>query len=351
MNTNGISLGKIYGIDIRINYSWFILFAIIALSLTFQVLPLTFPDMAMPVQVITGLTMTALFFISVLVHELSHAIYAKKQGIKIERITLFIFGGAAEIQDEPRFPRQEFIMAALGPFTSIAIGVIFILMGNFGLLMGLVPLVAMGSILAVINFALAIFNLAPGFPLDGGRMLRALLWKSTGNYLKASRIAAFLGQGFGYLLMGYGLISILAGGQLGGIWLILIGFFLSQSAALSYQQTVARSLLKDLRVADLMEKDSLAYKELTGSTHEAVYPNLVQLETRDTNNLQKKAENIPKNEDRPVLHPNDAGIEAFSKLLHSGQENAPVIDNSRVVGVISLRRINEYLSGKSKLKA
>ena len=250
-----IRLGKILGIEIYISYSWFFIFALVTFALAFGFFPQQFPDHSTATNVAIGLIASALFFASLLFHEMSHSLVANLNSIPIKKITLFIFGGMSQMSEEPKEPRAEFKMALAGPASSLFLaGAFFVLFR---------ALVATGfssayyaafAWLAQINLLLALFNLAPGFPLDGGRVLRAAIWSASGDFERATNIAARGGQVVAFLMIGLGLILFLAG-QLGGIWLILIGWFLNQSAVGSFRQVMLQHTLADVSVHDIMSHD------------------------------------------------------------------------------------------------
>ncbi|HVE75662.1 MAG TPA: site-2 protease family protein, partial [Actinomycetota bacterium] len=210
-----------------------------------------------------------LFFVSILAHELAHALVARKKGIKVETITLFIFGGIAHIKKDPEKPGDEFQIAIAGPVLSLVFGAIFFGIGLLAEKMQTMPAAAIFQLLGVVNGGLAVFNMAPGFPLDGGRVLRAAVWKATGNILKATRVASIGGRIVAMALIGGGLYRIFFNGDLFGVWWILIGWFLNQAAAGSYNQLLMRQTLQDMTVADVM---SPAPSSIPGNLriHEAV---------------------------------------------------------------------------------
>ena len=204
-------IGRILGIPIEVNASWLFVFALVAASLSFEAFPLLFPDRPTGLNLASGLVTAALFFVSVIAHETSHSLVARAGGVRIRGITLFLFGGVAQMEEEPHSPGREFLMAAAGPGMSLLIaGVCFA--GTILLAVLRVPDTwwAPLELLAFMNLALALFNLLPGFPLDGGRVLRALLWWLTGDILKATRWAAGAGQGLGTLMAAAGLYGFVA---------------------------------------------------------------------------------------------------------------------------------------------
>ncbi len=231
------NLGKLFGIQFRLHFGWFIIFILVTVSLVY-------PDYSQWLYWIMGIVTSLLFFASVVAHELAHSLVGKANGIPIESITLFIFGGVAQMTREATRPTAELKMAAAGPICSLVIG------GFFGLLL-LIPNIPEPATymifrLAVMNGMLAAFNLIPGFPLDGGRVFRSLLWRFTGSYSRSTRIATRVGQGIGYLFILGGILVIflqpfdlswLVGWSwFDGIWITFIGWFLLSAASASYRQ-------------------------------------------------------------------------------------------------------------------
>lgn len=367
MQFGGIRVAKILGIEIWLDYSWLIIFFLIFLSFTAGVVPSQFPELSWPASLATGTVTTLLFFVSVIAHELSHSLYAKRQGLHIKRITLFIFGGASELLDEPKTPRQEFAIAAVGPLTSIAIGVLFLLVWLIGNAIDFVPMVAVGAILSTVNIALAVFNLLPGFPLDGGRIFRSFAWKQTGSLERATRYAATGGRILGLLLIAGGITQILFAGLAGGLWLILIGFFLYQSAGLSYLRTMSQLILKGLRVRDLMRRDFMAvarntrvrdllrrYVRRRKKTSVVVEPDRRhRASVLDINRLPEQALDEPVSHFVPAksytLTPSQTVIKALDTMMSVGIPKLPVIEKGKLVGVLSADDIQTYITGKSKL--
>lgn len=252
----GFRIGSIAGIDIRIDYSWFVIFVLILWTLTASVFPSAHPGQAQSTYIIMGAAGTLLFFASLLAHELSHSLTARSLGIPVHSITLFIFGGVARTTSEFESPGDEFRIAAAGPVSSLAIAALFWLISHGGMRVGL-PVVVTGvaSWLALINFVLAVFNLFPGFPLDGGRLFRAAVWKRTGDVRRATRIATTGGKIFGYMLMVLGFMNMFSGNGLGGIWLIFLGWFVRMAAESSYVQHLLHRSLEGAHARDVMTPD------------------------------------------------------------------------------------------------
>jgi Zn-dependent protease/CBS domain-containing protein len=271
----GLRLGRISGIEVTADWSLLIVFFLISFSLGAGVFPAWHPDWSAGLIWLTALAAALAFFVSVFLHELSHALVGRLNGIEVRHITLFMFGGMAHMENEPPSWKAEFAMAIVGPLTSLALGFLFLVLGNwvagpveydpdnprevFGRLSPAATLLAW---LGPINIILAIFNLVPGFPLDGGRVLRAVLWGATGNLLAATRWASQAGQWFGWVLMAAGFMMILGlqvplfGRGFGnGLWLVLIGWFLNSAALMSYRQLVVKQSLDNVPVSRLMLTD------------------------------------------------------------------------------------------------
>lgn len=252
MTARGFSLGNVLGIPVRVHVSW----AVIVVLFTFALavgFGRSLPYLALSSRLALGLTASLLLFGSVLAHELSHAVVALRHGVGIRGITLFIFGGAAEMVDEPPDAAAELRIAIAGPLMSLGLGIGFGLLYRLGLGIVPVPFVELVSWLSLANFMLVAFNLIPGFPLDGGRVLRAVLWGVWGKLAPATRVAAGLGSLFGVSVIALGIAWILSVGNLiGGLWLVLIGFFLRTAAGASHQQLALRRALEGVSARDLM---------------------------------------------------------------------------------------------------
>jgi Zn-dependent protease len=248
-----LELFDIWGIPIRIHVSWLLVFGLVAWSLAAGYFPHEYPGWAAGTYWAVGAITALIFFASILIHELGHCWVALRNRIPIRSITLFVFGGIAQIAREPGTPAVEARVAIAGPVTS------FVLAGLFGgtwLVVRDVPALAAPAIwLARINFMVAAFNLVPGFPLDGGRLFRALVWRVTGSLRRASRASSAVGQAVAFGFIGWGILTALDGNVIGGIWIALIGWFLQNAAASSYAETNLRELLRDVTVAQVMTRD------------------------------------------------------------------------------------------------
>jgi Zn-dependent protease/CBS domain-containing protein len=254
MLTEGISIGKAFGIPLRLHYSWFIIFVLVVWSLAAGYFPAAYPHWNLTTSIVAGVITSLLLFGSVLAHELMHSIIAKRAGIPIHAITLFIFGGVSQMTEEPRQPQVEFRMAIAGPLTSLALGGTFLAIWFW--LEGIPEfLKAISFWLGWINIVLAGFNLIPGFPLDGGRVLRSLIWWQSGNLRSATKIASNIGRGIGYLFIVIGIALMFTGNWINGLWLAFIGWFLENAAASSYRQLALQDILKGHKVSELMTRD------------------------------------------------------------------------------------------------
>ena len=249
---SGIRIGQIFGISIYLHPSWFIIFVLITLSLRTQ-FTAQHPSWSPAQHWMLGVITSLLFFASVLFHELSHSLVAKHYKIPVASITLFVFGGLARITTEPSSAKQEFNIAIAGPISSFFLAAIFYLLGRHS--GNLEMLGATAGWLAEINFILAVFNLAPGFPLDGGRVLRAIVWRITDDFSKATRVASRTGRVFAYLLIFAGIWIALRGNWFGGLWWVFIGWFLLSAAQESFTQAAIRNTLAGVLAADIMNRD------------------------------------------------------------------------------------------------
>jgi Zn-dependent protease/predicted transcriptional regulator len=253
-----IKLGKIFGVEIGLHYSWFIIALLITFSLAGQ-FQLTNPAWSSGLRWGLAVVTAILFFASIVGHELSHALVAKARGVPVRSITLFALGGIAQMERDAADAKTEFWMGIIGPITSFVIGVVCLVIA-FALgwsPSGLprTPLAAMFMWLGVINIGLAIFNMVPGFPLDGGRVLRGLIWWITGNPKRATMIAARVGQIIAFLMIVYGVMQFFSGSGFNGLWLAFIGWFLLSASRESYAQMVITEGLRGLNVADVMSSD------------------------------------------------------------------------------------------------
>jgi Zn-dependent protease/CBS domain-containing protein len=248
------SIGRVLGFPVSIDPSWFIIFFLILWSFSTILFPPALPGESQTVHFAMGLSATLLFFASLLGHELSHALVARAKHIPVDGITLFIFGGIARTRMEASTPGDEFQIAGVGPLASLVIAAGFGALFYGGMAVGAPPpLLLVAVTLGWLNLVLAIFNLLPGFPLDGGRILRSIVWKITGNVTTATRWASAAGQGIAFLLIGLGAWRVYEGAWLNGVWLIFIGWFLRNAARTSLRQHQIQRALADIQVREAMQ--------------------------------------------------------------------------------------------------
>jgi Zn-dependent protease len=250
MNRRGISLGRILGIPIQLDYSWFLIFALITWTLAVGYFPAEFKGWPTYEYWVVGLVTSLLFFGSVLLHELGHSVVAMHYKIPVKGINLFIFGGASQIEKEPSSAGIEFVMAIVGPLVSFALAGIFY--GLQFVVASIAPLLALVKYLALINGLLGVFNLIPGFPLDGGRVFRSIVWAVTGNSHRATSIAGILGRVIGFLFILFGVYLVITGNFINGLWIGFIGWFLESAAQSEVQQQRIQELLAGHRVSQAM---------------------------------------------------------------------------------------------------
>jgi Zn-dependent protease/predicted transcriptional regulator len=372
--SRGVDLFKVAGIQIAIDYSWLIIFLLVLWSLAAGYFPHEYPGFARGEYWGIAALATLLFFASVLIHELAHSLVANRVGQSVRRITLFLFGGMAHLSREPSNAVAELKIASVGPLTSFALG------GAFWLLMTAAeratagPLwVAMLKYLSFINVALAVFNLLPGFPLDGGRILRGLLWYRSGNLRAATARAADWGSGIALGLMGLGLLQIFGGALVGGLWLIFIGMFLRGAARQSYHGVVVEHVLSSAKVGDLMVRDPSAIPgDLT--VHDAIEQHFLlhgfggfpvtrngQIEGLVTlgqikhcppeERGQRTVRDIMRAADAAVTIPAGASVsDALRKMVEAESGRLLVTDGGRIVGLITRTGITRFIQLKTELE-
>jgi Zn-dependent protease/predicted transcriptional regulator len=251
------SIGRfnVAGISIGFDYSWFIIFGVVFLALAGGYFPHYYPGYHGQTYWIAGFIATLLFFSSVVIHELAHSLMAIRSGIEIREITLFVFGGVSRISEEPKDPVTELKIALVGPLASFALALVFWMIKSIFQGFQLTMLTGIFHYLAWINLALGIFNLIPGFPLDGGRVFRALFWWKTGSLVRATRVAADLGKGFATALMILGGLKIFTGDLIGGVWFIFIGMFLRGMSQRGYEEVVIRKSMENVPVQEIMTRE------------------------------------------------------------------------------------------------
>jgi Zn-dependent protease len=252
--TGGLKLVSIAGIDVRIHYTWLFAFALIAWSLAQGFFPGEVPGLDPMTYWLMGAAAAVLLFASVLVHELAHSFVALARGLGVHSITLFIFGGVSNIQAEAEEPKDEFLISVIGPITSFALAALFWALRVY-VVAETTPLSAIVGYLAFVNALLGGFNLMPGFPLDGGRVLRSIVWAISGSLRRGTQVASYAGQGFGYLLIFIGVWRLLGGEFLGGLWTAFIGWFLNNAAEATRTSQALQEDLRGIPVRQLMNPE------------------------------------------------------------------------------------------------
>ena len=351
-----IRLGKVLGIPVGINYSWLVIFGLVIFLLSGQFAE-WYPQWPLPQRWATAIIATLLFFLSVLAHELSHSLVAVRRGIPVRGITLFIFGGVSQLAHEAQRPWTEFLVAIVGPLTSLLLAA---LMGGLWYWSDGASsyLRAVLFTLFAVNLSLGIFNLLPGFPLDGGRVLRAVVWGLSGSYWRATQAAVRAGQGLGLLMIGAGILWWFRLGDFQGVWFGLVGGFLFYVATSSYRQEALRESLKAYRVADAMTPGTAALPgELPAAaptTLQALARNgglvgvLIDGKVQGVVTAQQLARQPRENwqsatlaqlmtpwADRPPLAAEDSVFDALEQLAAAEQDWAPVMREGRPVGLVS----------------
>ena len=253
MSRHTIPLGRVLGIPLELDYSWFLVFALLTWALAVGHYPAEFKGWPPSLYWIMGAATAVMLFVSVLLHELGHSVVARRYKIPVRRITLLIFGGVSQIEAEAATAGADFRIAVAGPLVSLALAAFFAVLKP--VVVGVSPLLALVQYLAYINLALALFNLIPGFPLDGGRGLRAIVWRLTGDFHRATRIAASVGRGFAFVFILVGVWQVFGGNFVGGLWIAFIGWFLESAAVAQTQQVVLQDLLGGHTVAEAMSHD------------------------------------------------------------------------------------------------
>jgi Zn-dependent protease/predicted transcriptional regulator len=368
--SRGIKLFRVIGIQISIDYTWFIVFVLFAWSLAYGYFPSRQPGLGNGAYIFMGLASSLLLFACVLAHELAHSYTANRLGLGIRGITLFIFGGVAEITKEPEDAGVELKVAVAGPAASgVLAGVFWAAARAIG---GSYPMAhAILSYLSTINLVLLVFNMIPGLPLDGGRVLRALWWARTGDVAAATRVTSAIGKGFAFFLIIAGFVQIVMG-NFTGVWSVLIGVFLQQAAEGGYRQMLIKRALDGVKVRDVMTRGAVSIEE-TATISEAVddyffrhhfvsYPvtsggvvvGLLTLNGVKAVDKGRWHELRVRDVMRPlgpedVTTPEEGAMEALIRLMSSANGRFPVLDDGSLVGVVSKRDILKMLEFKSGL--
>jgi Zn-dependent protease/predicted transcriptional regulator len=353
---DSISLGRIAGIRIGINWSWLVVFALIVWTLATGIFPSQNPGLSDGTYVGMAIVAAALFFASLLLHELGHAFQARRDGMEIEGITLWLFGGVAKFKGSFPSAGAEFRIAIAGPLVSLALGGLFVLIAG---LAGLpIEVDGVAAWLGYINLTLLVFNLLPALPLDGGRVLRSALWHFRGDFASATRIAATIGRGFGYVFIAAGIFLFIFEGAFSGAWLAFMGWFLLQAAGAEDRYLIARRALGGLRVRDLMVRDPVTARpdetigefidETVSSRRYTTYPVtengrvlgllpfrcVAEVPRREWDSRTVRDCMLPLDE-VPVVAEGDELIDAAAELGEKAVNRALVLDGERLVGLLS----------------
>ncbi|HXZ80249.1 MAG TPA: site-2 protease family protein [Terriglobales bacterium] len=371
-----IRLGKIAGIEIGLHFSWFIIALLIALSLVGHFHQVT-PGWNNTVVWAAAIVTAVLFFATLLLHELAHSLVAKAKGLKVRAITLFALGGVSQIESEAQDAKSEFAIAIAGPLTSVVIGLIFIGLARLtGWPAGTEPSTPVPAVLlwlGYINIALAAFNMIPGYPLDGGRVLRAIIWWITGNQVRSTRAASRVGVGIAVLFILMGLFRFFLGANFGGLWLAFIGWFLLDAARSSGMQVELVSELRGRRVSDLMDRDCATVEGYI-SVSDFVEQHLLRTAKRcfvvlqnnqvaglvtpaDVKRVSREEWNQTSVQSvmRPVselrtVSPDTPALDALEMMAREDLNQLPVISNGQVEGIFSRSQVMRFLKLKSEMR-
>jgi Zn-dependent protease/predicted transcriptional regulator len=373
MYGKGIPLFKLFGFEVKIELSWLILAGLIVWSLATSTFPGNVSNLAPGAYLWMGVAGALGLFASIIFHELLHSLVARRYGLPMKGITLFIFGGVAEMEEEPPSPRSEFLMALAGPVSSMVLALGFYLLSRLGAAAEWSPApVAVLGYLATINISLAAFNIVPAFPLDGGRVLRSILWSWKNDLRWATRLASRIGTGFGFVLLGLGVLSLFMGQFGNGLWLFVIGMFLQNASRSAYQQIFVREALQGESVSRFMKSDpvtvspNLSIRSLVDdyvyTHHYKMFPVLDGSELVGCVSTRAISE-VPREEwdrrtvstlirecsiDNTIGSGEDA-MQALSKMSRTRNSRLMVVDDRQLVGVITLKDLLSFLSLKMDL--
>jgi Zn-dependent protease/predicted transcriptional regulator len=374
MKWNGIQLFRIRGIAVIVDYTWFIMFILIVLTMTESRFPVGEQTFTTAQYAAMGVCAAILFFLSILLHELAHSLVALKHGVQVTAIRLFFFGGLSQVASEPESGRHEFLISLAGPATSFILGfgcaflyAMMLVSGQIG------PAAAVIWYIAVANILLGTFNLIPGFPLDGGRILRAVLWDRWSDLTRATKVVSQIGSSFALFLIFFGILIFIVGQSfVSGVWLVFIGLFMKQSAAGSYQAVVIRESLSGVQIRQVMKQNAITVDWLL-SVEELVrdyvykykftsFPvfnrdELIGMASLDQIKATPKELWMFKQvrdimapiEQVAHLDPADDATEAYKRMVVEDVDGMPVIENGKLVGIVSRRDLLDLFKIKSDL--
>lgn len=368
-------LFRLFGFEIKLNLTWLLLALLITWTLATALFPADYPGLAPATYWWMGLAGAVGVLFSIVFHELSHSLVARRFGLNIRGITLFIFGGVAEMEAEPARPQVEFLMAVAGPVSSLLLGGAFLALEWLALASAW-P-VAVGGVahqLGVLNLVLAVFNLVPAFPLDGGRMLRAVLWHSSGDLRRATLVASRIGSGFGIGLMVLGGLAFIQGSFIAGMWWVLIGAFVRSAATGSYRQLLVRETLSGKRVRELMTSEPVTVgpdttveqllEEYVYRHHHKLLPVVsggglqgcvgiadIKRVPREQRRSVTVSEIAAPCSDSNTVAPDVRVEELLAAMARPGAGSRfMVVEGGRLVGVVSLRDLTEYVKLKLEIE-
>jgi Zn-dependent protease/CBS domain-containing protein len=365
------NIGRIAGIRISLNWSWLIIFALIVWSLDASVFPAQDPGLSHATYLAMSVVAAIVFFVSILLHEIGHSIVARRNGMEIEGITLWLFGGVSQFKEKFRSPGSEFRIGIAGPAVSLVLGVFFV--GLAAATKFATPVDGTLAWLGYINLLLLVFNLLPALPLDGGRVLRSALWKAKGDFGWATRIAANIGRGFGYLMIGGGVLLFVSYRSSGGIWLALIGWFLLSAAGSEARYAEASEALAGLHVRDLMTRDPVTapadetlgqfMDSLAGRAKHSTYPvvsngdvlGLLPFRSiahypRSEWDSRLVRDSMLRSDQVPVLDTEDSAEDALGELAGGEIHRGLVVHDGGLVGLISISDIGRVLNQRNAFR-
>jgi Zn-dependent protease len=366
-----IRLGRIAGVQVGLNGGALVIVVLLAAGLAFGRLPMVDPGRGVLVYLLAGLVAAVLFLASILAHELAHATVARANGVQVDAITLWLLGGVAELRGEPRTPRAEFAIAVVGPLMSALVGGLFIALDYALAAVGASRLVvSVAGYLAITNLALAVFNLIPAAPLDGGRVLRAAVWRWTGDRLRASIVASRAGRIFGLLLIAAGVAQVLlVRNGFGGLWYVLLGWFIVQAAAAEEERAKLSRQLHGVRVADVMSPRPIVadptmpvarfIEEVAMGPRHSTYPlvdpngrltglvtlNRIRAVPPELRPARTLADIACPPDQVPMARPDEPLVDLLSRMGGCADGRAVVLDDARrVIGVVSPRDISAAMA-------
>jgi len=368
------TLCKIFGIPIKINWSWFVIFALFSWTLGWHLFPQEYAGLTTTTYAVMGVLAALLLFASVLLHELSHSYVAQRFDIPVHGITLFIFGGVSELHEEPRDPDSEWKMALVGPAMSLAVAVVCLGAAYAFRPWWPLPLYGVLHYLGYINVVLAVFNLMPGYPLDGGRILRAILWKRWGDWRRATTAAAGVGSMFANILIVLGIVLVFTYQNLGaGLWPIILGWFLKQAGTSGYRLSMLRHDLAGVSVRDVMRTDVVSIPA-GASVEEAIEDFFLRYRynscpvvdgERLAGIISLASVGHVRREERPhvrvadvmdrsvvenALRADAEATEALERVMQKDIGKIPVVDEAGLVGIVTRRDILQILKVKMALE-